>query len=78
MFMHVQYYAHREKLALIGREDELESMNRAALRMARTVADRHGCLMAGNICNSTAYFPGDEASYKKVEAIFKVSLANDL
>ncbi|XP_052782218.1 betaine--homocysteine S-methyltransferase 1-like [Mya arenaria] len=65
------YYAHREKLRLIGRENELEAMNRAALQMARQVADKHGCLMAGNISNTTAYIPDDPESHAKVEQIFK-------
>lgn len=36
------YYAHRQKLKVIGREDALENINRQALRIARSVADRHG------------------------------------
>ena len=32
------YYAHREKLRLIGKEDQLERMNRTAVRLARAVA----------------------------------------
>ena len=32
------YYAHREKLRLIGRENDLEPMNRQALAIARKVA----------------------------------------
>src|ERR1700679_1902791 len=32
------YYAHREKLRRIGREGDLETMNRQALRIAKTVA----------------------------------------
>src|SRR5216683_2880019 len=32
------YYAHREKLRVIGREGELEELNRAALQLAREVA----------------------------------------
>ena len=31
------YYAHREKLAMIGREGDLESLNRQALRIAKEV-----------------------------------------
>jgi betaine-homocysteine S-methyltransferase len=46
------YYAHRQKLKVIGRENILEEMNRQALRIAKDVADRHGCLMAGDICNT--------------------------
>lgn len=47
------YYAHRQKLRVINREDILEKINRQALRIAKDVADRNGCLMAGNICNTT-------------------------
>ncbi|XP_045189423.2 betaine--homocysteine S-methyltransferase 1-like [Mercenaria mercenaria] len=65
------YYAHREKLRVVGREDDLEVINKAALSMAREVADEHGCLMAGNICNSAVYVTGDEESHKITEAIFK-------
>src|SRR5882762_4921463 len=32
------YYGHREKLRLIGREKDLESMNRMALKIAKKVA----------------------------------------
>ena len=33
------YYAHREKLRDVGREGDLEAMNRQAVRLAREVAD---------------------------------------
>ena len=36
------YYAHREKLRLIGRENDLEEINRTALELARNVARRVG------------------------------------
>ncbi len=49
------YYAHREKLRAIGREPELEAMNRQAIRLAREVADEGGALVAGNICNTWVY-----------------------
>ena len=32
------YYAHREKLRIIGREHQLEAMNRGALKIAKAVA----------------------------------------
>ena len=54
-----QYYGHREKMRLIGREGELEKLNRDALRLAREVADETGTLMAGNVCNSTVFRPND-------------------
>jgi len=49
------YYAHREKLRLIGREDDLELMNRQALSIAAGVAGETGTLLAGNICNTNIY-----------------------
>ena len=38
------YYAHREKLRLIGKEDGLERMNRTAIRLARVVAQEGGAV----------------------------------
>jgi betaine-homocysteine S-methyltransferase len=54
------YYAHREKLKAIGREGELESMNREALQIANEVGKKHGSLIAGNICNTWAYDLADK------------------
>ena len=65
------YYAHRQKLKVIGREDILERINRQALRLAKDVADRHGCLMAGNICNTNAYEARDPATHAAVRAMFE-------
>src|ERR1700758_4715173 len=60
------YYAHREKLRVIGREADLERINRAALAIAKEVAAEHGSLVAGNICNTSVYVPGDKASHDEV------------
>jgi betaine-homocysteine S-methyltransferase len=65
------YYAHRQKLKVIGREEILELINRQALRIAKGVADRHGCLMAGNICNTNAYEADDPKTHKAVRAMFE-------
>jgi len=51
------YYGHREKLRMIGREDDLEPLNRNALRIAREVAAEGDALLAGNICNTWVYDP---------------------
>ena len=51
------YYGHREKMRTIGREDDLEPLNRNALRIAREVANEGGALVAGNICNTWVYDP---------------------
>lgn len=65
------YYAHRQKLRVIGREDILEKINRQALRLAKDVADRNGGLMAGNICNTNAYEASDRKTHDAVRAMFE-------
>jgi betaine-homocysteine S-methyltransferase len=65
------YYAHREKLRVIGREQDLERINRRALEMAKTVAVESGTLLAGGICNTNVYDPSDAASHKAVRAMFE-------
>lgn len=65
------YYAHREKLRVIGREGDLEPINRRALEIARTVARETGALFAGDICNTNVFDPGDAASRKAVRAMFE-------
>jgi betaine-homocysteine S-methyltransferase len=49
------YYAHREKLRLIGKEELLEQINRQALDIAKEVASASGALLAGNVCNTNVY-----------------------
>ncbi|MGH3450447.1 MAG: homocysteine S-methyltransferase family protein, partial [Haloechinothrix sp.] len=64
------YYAHREKLRLVGKEDLLEPMNRQALELARQVAAEHGALFAGDVCNTTVYDPADHGTHTQVRAMF--------
>ncbi|HET7480305.1 MAG TPA: homocysteine S-methyltransferase family protein [Rubrobacteraceae bacterium] len=65
------YYLHREKLRLIGREGDLEKINRQALTIARGVAEETGTLFAGNICNTNVYGPGDEESIRETRKMFE-------
>jgi betaine-homocysteine S-methyltransferase len=65
------YYAHREKLRLIGMEDALEDINREALRLAAGVAHESGALLAGDICNTNVYEPDDPESAARVRAMFE-------
>ena len=51
------YYAHRDKLRDVGRADDLEAMNRQAVRIANEIAAEGGALVAGNICNTWSYDP---------------------
>lgn len=53
------YYAHREKLRVVGRENDLEEMNRQAVRLANQVAREGAVLVAGNVCNTWVYDPAD-------------------
>ncbi|CAN5737425.1 hypothetical protein BH20ACT4_BH20ACT4_02380 [soil metagenome] len=64
------YYAHREKLALIGRERDLEAINRQALQVAADVAAEQSSLLAGNICNTNIFEPGDRSSHDTARAMF--------
>ena len=64
------YYAHREKLRDVGREGDLEAMNRRAVRIAREVAREGGALVAGNVCNTWAYDPEDPATRDTVRAMY--------
>jgi betaine-homocysteine S-methyltransferase len=64
------YYVHREKLKVIGREKDLEAMNRIALGIAKKVARRTRTLFAGDICNTNIYDPADRKALREVARIF--------
>jgi len=66
------YNGHREKMRVIGKEDLLEPLNRAALRIAREVADaRPTDLMAGNISNTNIWDPEDRDRQAEVKGMFE-------
>jgi betaine-homocysteine S-methyltransferase len=77
------YYAHREKLRDVGREGDLEAMNRQAVRIARSVAAEGsaaggaagGALVAGNVCNTWAYDPDDPSTARAVRAMYTEQLS---
>ena len=69
------YNAHREKMRVIGKEELLEPLNRAALKIAKKVADNpigggEANLMAGNISNSNIWEEGNKDSHAEVERMF--------
>jgi betaine-homocysteine S-methyltransferase len=69
------YYAHRDKLRGVGRADDLEDMNRQAVRIANEIAAEGGALVAGNICNTWAYDPSEpETSGAVVRAQYEEQL----
>jgi betaine-homocysteine S-methyltransferase len=66
------YYGHEEKLRMIGREGDVEALNRQALRLARETANAGDAMLAGNICNTWAYDPADPvASGENVRRMYR-------
>jgi betaine-homocysteine S-methyltransferase len=63
------YYAHREKLRLIGKEELLERINREALRIAGEVTSESDVMLAGNVCNTNVY--GGRESDATVRGMFE-------
>ena len=64
------YYAHREKMRIVGKEHLLEDLNRQALEIAKEVARESGALLAGDICN-TNLWADDEESKRTVRSMFE-------
>ncbi len=60
------YYAHRDKMRIIGREKDLKPLNVNALRIAKEIAEEGNALVAGNICNTWAYDPANKEETGKV------------
>ncbi|OWF45855.1 betaine--homocysteine S-methyltransferase 1-like [Mizuhopecten yessoensis] len=65
------YYGHRERLKLMGREEDLEKLNRTALGIAREVADETGILMAAGLCSTTIYEENKPEIDERIRAMFK-------
>jgi betaine-homocysteine S-methyltransferase len=70
------YYGHREKLRMIGREADLEPLNRQALRLAKEAAAEGDALVAGNICNTWVFDPeAPESSGEIVREMYREQVA---
>lgn len=65
------YYAHREKMKIIGRESDLERINRQALQIAKKVARETGTLFAGNLSNTSVYNPADRETHAAAKRMFE-------
>ncbi len=66
------YYAHRDKLRAIGREGQLEALNRQAVQLANQVARDGDALVAGNISNTWVYDHRDpQGTGKTVRAMYQ-------
>jgi methionine synthase I (cobalamin-dependent) len=55
----------------IGREEDLEKINRISLKIAREVADDTGTLMAGGLCSTSLYVKGDKEKEDEIRDIFE-------
>jgi len=69
------YNGHREKMKVINKEELLEPLNRAALKIAKKVAldtpkEIEPNLMAGNISNSNIWNDKDTSQNREVEKMF--------
>jgi betaine-homocysteine S-methyltransferase len=64
------YYAHREKLRTIGKDDLLEPLNRQALALASRVAADTDTLLAGDVCNTNIFDPADPVTADRARAMF--------
>ena len=71
------FYASRDKLATVGLQDRLEDLNRAAVRVAKEVANGR-CLVAGNISLTWMYEPESTAAKDCVRATFDEQLATQV
>ena len=65
------YYAHRDKLRVIGREGELETLNRQAVQLARQAAEGSDALVAGDVSNTWVYDDTDADTARHVRAIYE-------
>ena len=69
------YYAHREKLKVVGREHDLERINIQALRLAKRSAAATGALVAGDICNTWVYEPRNVQAAREVRRQYAEQVA---
>ena len=68
------YNGHREKMRVLGKENLLEPLNKAALQIAREVAesppDGEPNLFAGNINNTNIWNPDDKNAQREARRMF--------
>jgi betaine-homocysteine S-methyltransferase len=64
------FYASEDKLATVGLAGKVDDLNRAAVGIARKVADEGDALVAGNLSLTWAYDPADPDSADHVRSLF--------
>lgn len=71
------YYAHEEKLRLIGRLETIEELNRKAIHLAHEVNEEfdNKCYIAGNISNTNVFDPNEPGNEERVRKMFREQIA---
>jgi betaine-homocysteine S-methyltransferase len=70
------YYGHRSKLKAVGRQDQLEALNRNSIEMAKQAAEITGALVAGNLSNTWEFDLADpDRTGETVRSIFREQVA---
>lgn len=69
------YYTNRSMLKAIGRETDLETINRRAVQLAREVAAETDALVAGNLCDTWSY---DRANPEESDRIIRSMYSEQL
>jgi betaine-homocysteine S-methyltransferase len=72
------FYASDDKLATVGLAGKVDDINRTAVQIARQVASEGDALVAGNLCLTWAYDPGDPSSADHVRALFDRQLQDQI
>ena len=72
------FYASEDKLATVGLSGRVEAINRQAVEIARKVAGEGDTLVAGNLCLTWAYQPGDPSSADRVRHLFDAQIETQL
>ena len=62
----------------IGREQDLERINRIALKIAREVADDTDTLMAGGVSNTNIYVENSPEVEERIRAMFEEQVSEKL
>jgi betaine-homocysteine S-methyltransferase len=68
------FYASADKLGTMGLSGKVDDLNRAAVGIARKVADEGTALVAGNLSLTWAYDPADSTSADHVRGLFERQL----
>ena len=72
------FYASDDKLATVGLKDQVDEINRNAVKVAREVAAEGDALVAGDLSLTWAYEPDDRSSSDHVRGLFDRQLQDML